>query len=419
MAMGIERPPGFPAVGDLRLPRKTRSGNLPGLNPRDPSWRLQSHLLNFLRGFILALLVAGISAPPLVAQPVSGDAKAFSGFALAVEQDRLFNPWNEDRNYTMGVGFGFAGELGYDKDPVFTPWRLTALLPLIREGLDRSLLGIGCIYKRMRAGTGMSEYSWTFGTTAFTPDDLANPDPILDDRPYASLMFLSTRRVRVDARDEAWALSSDFTLGVLGLGVAEAVQTWIHEGNTSDVPMGWKNQISEGGELTGMYGLKYQRRPRSVNDWFSSDDFLQLEWTWHGLGQLGYYVAAEAGFSVRAGRFQSEFWQWASNPLNSQNEALRALKQDCEYFAFAALRGRGVHHNSLLEGQFRESVVTVDAEPWIAEGEAGLSGSCLIKGRRIGLTWVTIAGRTPEFKAAGDRRNHWWGSVFATVRFGS
>ena len=373
-----------------------------------------------MRILALAGLLTVVRLAPLTAlQPDTVDPREFSGFTLMVEQDLLYPLKDEDRNYTMGVGLGFSGELGYDVDPVFTPWRMTVVLPLIREGLDRLVPGLYWPCRCLERWVGeFDEHSWIFGATAFTPHELASPDPIFDDRPYASLVFLSTRRVHVD-RKEIWTLSSDFTLGVLGLDIAEHVQTWIHRWRGAEPPLGWSNQISEGGELTAMYALKYQRLPLLVNGWFDSDDWFQVQWTWHGLGQLGYYVAAEGGISLRAGRFQSKFWQWASNPLNSQNEAVGRPGEDLEVFVFGALRARGVHHNSLLEGQFRQSVVIAEAKPWILEGEAGVTGSWLVRGRRVGLTWVAVAGRTREFEPASDPRRHWWGSLFATVRFGS
>jgi hypothetical protein len=375
-----------------------------------------------LQGVLLTGLLAGPFSQEVAAQPVVGGAsgvdpqKVFSGFTLITEQDFLLPARNEDRNYTMGVGFGFAGELGYDVDAVFNPWRVTALVPLLREAMDRTFPGLAWTSNWLDDRTGISEYSWTFGTTAFTPDELANPDPIFDDRPYGSLLFLSSRRIRVD-RNERWAISSDLTLGMLGLDIAEEVQTWIHERIGADIPRGWRHQISEGGEPTAMYTFKYQRLPRLFNDRFQSDG-ARMEWTWHTLGQLGYYVAAEGGLSLRAGWYQSRFWQWASNPLNSQNEAVGDPEEDRELFAFGALRGRAVRHHSLVEGQFSTSTVTVEAEPWVLEGEAGVSGSILVKGRRVGLTWVMVAARSPEFKDAGEPRSHWWGSAFATIRFG-
>lgn len=144
-----------------------------------PPRRTRNHLVpRVMHGVVVMGLLAGSHAVPLVAQPQRGDGKDFAGFTLMTEQDFLLRRGNEDRNYTMGVGFGFSGELGYDSDGVFPPWRITALLPVVRQGLDRLIPGVFWQSDWMQRTTGKSEYSWMFGTTAFTPDDLANPDPI-------------------------------------------------------------------------------------------------------------------------------------------------------------------------------------------------------------------------------------------------
>ncbi len=43
---------------------------------------------------------------------------------------------------------------------------------------------------------------------------------------------------------------SSFTLGVLGTRIPERVQTLLHDALDLDEPQGWRNQISDGGELT-------------------------------------------------------------------------------------------------------------------------------------------------------------------------
>ena len=54
------------------------------------------------------------------------------------------------------------------------------------------------------------------GLIAFTPSDIVTDEAQQDDRPYASLLFASNGRVRVDA-DDRGAWSSSLTVGVLGL----------------------------------------------------------------------------------------------------------------------------------------------------------------------------------------------------------
>lgn len=394
---------------------------MPRRQPNSTEWGASSLLLTVV-GLLLAVSLCA-SPVALHAQPVSGDAstgptpgplddpKAYSGFSLFVEQDKLYPPANQDRNYTMGVGIGFGGELGYTDPRYFHPWRLAGVVPAARNLLDRFVLD-----RWVDGRIGIREYSWMFGVTAFTPDDLQDPNPIPDDRPYASLAFLSSRQIRVDAANEQWAVTTDFALGLLGTNIADNVQSWLHENIIDgEAPLGWDNQISDGGELTALYGVKIEVLPRRLNSWFDKKG-VPLLYTIHAGAQVGYYQALYGGLSLRLGRVRSPFWQWSSNPLNIGNEALDSDEDEYELFVFGALRGRGIRHNSLLEGQFgNDDPVTVEAAPFLIEGEAGVSWAFNGLGRRLGLTYVTVAGRTREFEGGAEARSHLWGSLFITV----
>lgn len=77
----------------------------------------------------------------------------------------------------------------------------------------------------------------------FTPDDLSDPNVIVDDRPYAGLLTL--QYWRVSKKDLDWEYSNAFKFGVLGpASMVEQVQTWLHEATGSTPPMGWHNQIA-------------------------------------------------------------------------------------------------------------------------------------------------------------------------------
>jgi hypothetical protein len=80
-----------------------------------------------------------------------------------------------------------------------------------------------------------------------------------------------------------------------------------------------------------------------------------------------------------------------------------------EFFVFAGARPRLNIYNALLQGQFRDSVHTVDIRREQFEWDLGVSASIL----RLRLTWNVLAGRTPEF-TGGQSRTHTWGSLVAT-----
>ena len=96
--------------------------------------------------------------------------------------------------------------------------------------------------------------SFLLGAVTYTPDDIGNPEPIFDDRPYASLLYLANKQV---VADDKRALGVEIMVGALGLNVANEVQTSLHQwyrdvsGESEPVdPEGWRYQISDGGEPT-------------------------------------------------------------------------------------------------------------------------------------------------------------------------
>lgn len=145
--------------------------------------RWRSHLI-----LALAALCLPVAAPG--AEPAAG------AWSVFFENDSLYEPSNEDRDYTMGLGLRYSAS---DAGP--------AVLRRALARLDGALLP-----RWAPAGRGI--HSVEVGSTNFTPEDLANPDPIPGDHPYASLLYLGLRRMSVGADDFR---RSDLDLGVLGL----------------------------------------------------------------------------------------------------------------------------------------------------------------------------------------------------------
>jgi hypothetical protein len=261
--------------------------------------------------------------------------------------------------------------------------------------------------------------------TAFTPQVLDEARPIRDDRPYASVVGVTVRRLAVDARYDAGergvsVLSTDLTVGALGLDLAKAVQTDLHRElrrrsgrRTPSDPLGWGNQVSDGGEPTLLYRVMYERF--LAGDAPSPSAVKHAQLTWNAQGNLGYYTNVAAGLSGRAGRFLANFWDFNSNPLTGVQQRASAAggRRPWEAYAFAGVRGRAVAYNALLQGQFRESAHAFSASQIrraVGEGEAGAATSLPVFGGSLGVNWTVVAGRTPEFRGPKSRA-HAWGAV--------
>jgi hypothetical protein len=327
-----------------------------------------------------------------------GSVTAFAGF---FENDLLkhLGSVNQDRNYTYGFGFQLSGSF-------IRRIRLTAPL----SALDR-LTGMG----RAHQASPRRFYTLTALFTGYTPDTLNTTEPITTERPYASIVGGSIRRLTVDdvTWDRAW--SSELAVAALGLNVVADLQTINHRWNrrrsgkeTPYDPLGWHNQISHGGEPTALYRAGYEQR--LLGD--ESGPNVRKHWQVSGGGEasVGYYTNIGALSRARLGWFSSDFWEFSPNASQNGNQNLGSgsrRRPTWELFAFGGLRPKLVGYNALMQGQFRESVHTVTPRRLVAEWEGGVAA--FIPFIRTQIVAQFAQGRSPEYK--GSDRSHAWGSI--------
>jgi hypothetical protein len=325
----------------------------------------------------------------LLLLPSLGEA-APRGLGFYSDQDLLLPFVNEDRDYTMGVAFEFFNE-GEGVYP-----------------LDRAARWLG-EYMGVHREDDIIHRSYMVGSVNYTPDDLSASAPIVDDRPYASVLFLTNKRVHASG-DEAVGVEAQF--GILGTYVAREVQRNLHKlwrdisGSDEPVdPKGWRNQISSGGEPTLRLRIaKASRIAQQPGLW-------DLAQTWSLT--LGYQTNASLGLSGRIGQIASPFWTLPYDPINRGN-FLPSLGGD-EWYLWAVYRARLVGYDALLQGQFRDSVLTYgsgDIKRLVHEGGFGVTGAW----RALQLTLAANA-KTAELGARQADRTHWWGGLYMTVRF--
>lgn len=362
----------------------------------------------FLRSYraaaVLALFIAGSAAGQ------QSDGPRFTSGSFFMENDLFVRgAVDEDRNYTGGFAFRFNGSFVH-------AYHLDAAL----RGLDR----LTRADKKHQEWQDRREYSLLIFGTAFTPDDLRARHPVIGDRPYASLLGVSVRRVSIEPNtlDEAW--TSELVLGALGTPVARNVQTTIHRrlrarsGLTTPYdPQGWHNQISDGGEPTALYRVEYERR--LLGDRSDDDSRKHFQITSGLGGSAGYYTNLYALTNARIGWFTSNFWSFDPNAITVGAQATRrrdAATQAVtpplpwELFLFGGARPKLDIYDALLQGQFRNSVYTVGIKHGTLEWDLGIAA--YIPLLRTQLSWNALAGRTPEFK--GSTRSHEWGSIVVT-----
>jgi len=340
--------------------------------------------------------------------------RCHAGFGAYLDNDSLlFNQYkDEDRNYTMGLAFQWHGRWIRERGVAAPLYWIDSLRPLAAIAPDY-------------ASSGERYHSLRFGNVAFTPDHLNTRRPLHNDRPYASLLFLDTSAQAVDGA-KLNAFTTEFSVGLLGLSISEHFQRWLHKKlqDSPDKPPyppeGWDNQISDGGEPTARYTMRWQHAV------VANDDFdLQLI----GEGNIGYHTNLGAGAALRAGVIQSRWWQFNAMPIpqaaaiagvdgRSGSGCSGAPRGRYELYGWAGSMARLWGYNVLLQGQFRDSKVTVDSsdiERIVYDYSAGVTaGVC------AGHTWhrlnISYSRRAPEFDGP-ERRYHSWGGIYYSAAF--
>ncbi|MEE2603753.1 MAG: lipid A deacylase LpxR family protein [Pseudomonadota bacterium] len=322
-------------------------------------------------------------------RPDPQQERTIGSWSLTLDNDLLV-PGSRDQDYTYGISVAATGRQARD-------FALSLNTPL--TWIDR-LTGVDGI-----AGGQIRGHSFEAGIFGFTPEDKEAKRPLYDDRPYASLMYLSSSRVQVNpARQVAW--HSTLTVGAMGLDLAGDIQNGVHKVIGSDRAEGWEHQVSDGGEPTFRYAVARQKILPV------SSDRLEVKSTVEG--SVGYLTEARWSLSFRAGRLHSPWWQTSPELAHyGERNNATAMSQNHEHYLWGGIALVGRAYNAFLQGQFRDSEVSYDSD----EVNHGVAEAWL------GYTWAfndgyrlsyVLRGHTSELKeGVGDRNVLWGGLVFA------
>lgn len=327
---------------------------------------------------------------PIPTSVTKSDSRTSRSFAF---DNDILVPGSRDQDYTYGLNLTFSGEGAED--------HLSSLhSPLDwldnRIGLDE------------RAGNSIKSAKIEYGLFGFTPEDITLSSPAVDDRPYASLVYISSTRERYQpATEVSW--QSSLTVGVLGLAIVGDLQAGVHSITGSDDPQGWDSQISAGGELTARYSLARQHLL------YRSNSGIELKTT--TLGSIGYITEASWSLSLRAGEIHTP---WVSfNPeLTSygENSIPSDLGRISEHYFWTGIAIKARAYNAFLQGQFKHSEHTYDSDQ-LNHGlvEAWVGYTVAIKD---GYSFTySIRGHTSEVKQGTGDRNVIWGGLLITKSF--
>jgi hypothetical protein len=350
-------------------------------------------------------------------------------FGIYMDQDFLFRfPFskNEDRNYTQGTAFSYSHP-DLLKSIFFWPLRM--------------------INKYHRYTPYSSTFS--FGATAFTPLKIDSINPIIGDRPFSVLLYISTSSTAIRQKSfykgEKLKVINiyntySFTYGMLGTNLGYEFQSFAHKsivkGRPTD-PKGWDTQISQGGYPAFLFDYNRFRPLIELTDLQNSENsYFDLGWNFGG--SIGYYERIVTGLYTRVGKLKkinqarwNGGWSSLSNASFQLFDPTAPKKnkiRDHEFFFYGKANAIFMLRNSLLVGQrFKESEYTLEPQ-WtktaLAEFEWGFVyafsrySKNLIGPKTWALQYRTVY-RSPEFDSKlFPVRWHYFGglALFIPVR---
>jgi len=295
--------------------------------------------VNKIVGMFIWLFVGIISAAKVYAVEtelgVFSDQKAIKSdnstrWGFAFEND-FFVPGGRDRDYTYGLSLSYS-----DASIKNSFWHQ----PL--NSID-NFLGLPS-GKNVR-------YGFEGGAYGFTPEDITAEQINTNDRPYAGLVYFATSTERINVHDKS-VLRTQLSLGILGLDVVGDIQDQTHRLINSDRPQGWDNQISDGGELTFRYVISKQ------NKLDVSSPYLELRQT--KTLSVGYLTEASWGMSFRLGKLNSRWSDFNPELASYAESSSSTVRGFSERFAWGGIAIKMRGYNAFLQGQFRDSSLTID-----------------------------------------------------------
>ncbi|MBP9684852.1 MAG: lipid A deacylase LpxR family protein [Rhodoferax sp.] len=318
-----------------------------------------------------------------------------------------------DQNYTSGVAFtavshDIIGQLKPECLPA--PVRLQAeLITLLNPGF----------WADAENPAHAQNVVVKFGQSMFMPKDPARTDLILNDRPYAGLLYVGmawNRRKHEPQGDSEMLDTRELTLGVIGpLALAQEAQNLVHKVIGVDQFQGWDNQLGNESALQMALDRKFKayRGTGAITPGFSADTIRRL-----GLQLGNIETSATVGIEGRVGwNIPNDFGTYPIRP-GAENRppstASNPTRLRAGIHLFGTFETKLVLHDFSLDGNLFQSSHSVTRRPWVAQAAVGLSAQSPVAGHGIKLAVMQV-WRSREFKEQGP--SHAYGSVTLSIKF--
>ena len=226
--------------------------------------------------------------------------------------------------------------------------------------------------------------AWMLGEEIFTPDEIADPNPPLDDQPYAGVLYFdSLLRTQLDRTAQTWTLR----LGLVGpsSGVDDA-QDKAHDLVGANRPQGWDTQLPDEPILNVGYAADYLWREGDLGGSAS----WRLVPTAHGeLGTfmvgLGGGLYAEVGWNLPTSFGGRKLFQGFEPALTVGAPLARGWSLSF----YGGLGGYGIAHFLPLDGTVFKDSRSVDSNPWLGVANAGITLRYKRFAMRTGVTYYS------------------------------
>ncbi len=259
------------------------SGRPGALKNTGPANRIRG-LAGLICLFISALVAAPAWSEPAEENPCDEDRGVLN---LIAENDL----WGRgtDRHFTHGTRFSYVSRnLSEDCQKEEEPGLWERFRNVVRDKVP------------LIPEMNKSVFSLVVGQSIFTPEDIARPDLVFRDRPYAGWLYAGLGFT--GEHQEEWGKYFDnfeLDIGVVGPGsLAEYIQEGWHDIINATDPEGWNHQLENEPGILLTYERKW--RPNSLNNDGSTG--LQFDFMPHAGVALGnVFTYGAVGGTLRIG----------------------------------------------------------------------------------------------------------------------
>lgn len=257
-----------------------------------------------------------------------------------------------------------------------------------------------------------------FGQSIFTPGNSLSRDLILNDRPYAGLLYagMSTHQRYYISEINLEALDSrEITIGIIGpLSFAKEFQDLAHDLLGDERFLGWEHQLDNEPALQIAMEKKFKdrRSNKAIIPDFSFDFIPSL-----GMRLGNIETSANLGIEGRIGwNLPNDFGSFTIHPGEETrpSDTLEATSNSAGFHFFTILEIKLVGYNFALDGNLSRASHHVTRRPWVGYGTIGLSFPTLLKKRSYKLTIMDVY-HTGEF--AEQESRHAYRAVGLSVEF--